>query len=377
MNDLLTSIKIGQGEVAHRVITESLREKILNGDFSPGLELPSTKDLANQWNTSKATVHTALKNLVIEGLLERRHGSGTYVRERPGKLETIGIYLHTSEIWTKEEMRLHRTLQGLVEKRLSDHGIAVRVFVDRRPTIAQREAMPELQNAVRRQEIQGLIVLLVNAINQPALVKLSVPSAFISSATGLPNRVSFLNSKLFAEALQQLVMSGCQSVGLISSVHFDPRSAILSESMFFLEDFKLEVKKLGLHTRPEWICLPDEYSRDPALLGYRCLHSVYKLKERPDALIVYPDIVVSGVITAALELGLHRQEGPVFFFHNNKGSGLLCPFPAYWAITDTDMAAEALIDLVFRQYRGEKIEPVHLPFVYKNLPSTIADTSAF
>lgn len=50
-------------------------------DCGPDVALPSERDLASQLQTARSTVRQALAELVTEGRLERRHGSGTYVAE--------------------------------------------------------------------------------------------------------------------------------------------------------------------------------------------------------------------------------------------------------------------------------------------------------
>src|SRR3954447_15565216 len=50
-------------------------------DFEPGVPLPTERELAAALATSRTTVRQALTELVTEGRLVRRHGSGTYVAE--------------------------------------------------------------------------------------------------------------------------------------------------------------------------------------------------------------------------------------------------------------------------------------------------------
>jgi GntR family transcriptional regulator, nutrient-sensing system regulator len=51
------------------------------GSLEPGGAVPTERDLALQMQTSRTTVRQALGELVIEGRLVRRQGSGTYVAE--------------------------------------------------------------------------------------------------------------------------------------------------------------------------------------------------------------------------------------------------------------------------------------------------------
>ncbi|WP_269522688.1 GntR family transcriptional regulator [Coraliomargarita parva] len=359
-------IKLQRGEVAHRIIADKIREKILSGELAPGTEFPATAYLAERWNTSNSTAHIALKNLVKEGLLERRHGSGTFVRERPRALTNIGVYYWTSRIWSDSQMAFYRSIQGLLERELTQRGYEVSMFVDRRPELAQREAFPALVAAIQKDEIQGLIVPMANAINLPALQKLSIATAFNTSAKEVFNKASFSSKNIFKEPLEYLKEQGCQSVAVISPVHTDrAHERVPSNMIYFKEDFLKEVKAHSLTTKESWIRLPNDYQRNQTLYGYQTMHKMNDDGPLPDAIICYPDMAVRGVITAALELGLHKSERPQFFFHRNEGVELFCPFKASWMITNTSAAVSALIDLVEAQYRGDETKPAHIAFEYE------------
>jgi GntR family transcriptional regulator len=51
------------------------------GSLEPGSAVPTERELATQMHTSRTTVRQALTELVVEGRLVRRQGSGTYVAE--------------------------------------------------------------------------------------------------------------------------------------------------------------------------------------------------------------------------------------------------------------------------------------------------------
>jgi len=60
---------------------ETLRERILRGDWLAGAQLPPERRLVDELGVSRITVRHALNILAEERLLLRRHGSGTYVAE--------------------------------------------------------------------------------------------------------------------------------------------------------------------------------------------------------------------------------------------------------------------------------------------------------
>ena len=66
----------------YRVILNELRAGIQEGKFRVGERLPSETDLGANYGVSRLTVQRALKELQIEGLVDRRAGSGTYVNPR-------------------------------------------------------------------------------------------------------------------------------------------------------------------------------------------------------------------------------------------------------------------------------------------------------
>ena len=51
------------------------------GSLEPGSAVPTERELATDMRTSRTTVRQALSELVVEGRLVRRQGSGTYVAE--------------------------------------------------------------------------------------------------------------------------------------------------------------------------------------------------------------------------------------------------------------------------------------------------------
>ena len=61
------------------LVKEQLRGLVDAGD--PGTALPTERELAEQLATSRTTVRQAIAELVVEGLLVRTQGSGTYIAE--------------------------------------------------------------------------------------------------------------------------------------------------------------------------------------------------------------------------------------------------------------------------------------------------------
>ncbi|MGG1518114.1 PLP-dependent aminotransferase family protein [Paenibacillus oryzisoli] len=61
-----------------------LREQILQGTYEAGVKLPSTRDLANEFGVSRALIVDVFEQLIAEGYVEGRQGSGSYVIDLSG-----------------------------------------------------------------------------------------------------------------------------------------------------------------------------------------------------------------------------------------------------------------------------------------------------
>jgi GntR family transcriptional regulator/MocR family aminotransferase len=72
-------IPLSAGEPLFRQVYARLRQGILDGTFRAGDRLPSTRDLAEQLRISRTVVVLAYDQLLAEGFVEGRVGSGTYV----------------------------------------------------------------------------------------------------------------------------------------------------------------------------------------------------------------------------------------------------------------------------------------------------------
>jgi len=67
----------------HRQVYDGLRKAILDGMLRPGQRVPSTRALAAELEISRLPVLTAYEQLLHEGYVEGRSGSGTFVSAAP------------------------------------------------------------------------------------------------------------------------------------------------------------------------------------------------------------------------------------------------------------------------------------------------------
>lgn len=72
----------GEGTPLYMQLARSLRDHISGGGIDPGSALPSERDLSEMAGLSRVTVRKGIKQLIDEGVLIRKQGSGTFVARR-------------------------------------------------------------------------------------------------------------------------------------------------------------------------------------------------------------------------------------------------------------------------------------------------------
>ena len=104
----------------HAQIRDGFLRRIAEGKLRPGDRLPSESQIMKQFNVSRGTVTRALRDLELTGVLNRRRGSGTFVRptEPPQADAAAGMHVAMFMPWVVEEQAV-----GYFQSQLH-HGLA-------------------------------------------------------------------------------------------------------------------------------------------------------------------------------------------------------------------------------------------------------------
>ncbi|MBI3369943.1 MAG: GntR family transcriptional regulator [Burkholderiales bacterium] len=68
------------GQSRFAALASMLRQRVIDGEWPPGTALPAETRLAAEHGVALGTLRRALELLAEQGLIERRHGKGTFVR---------------------------------------------------------------------------------------------------------------------------------------------------------------------------------------------------------------------------------------------------------------------------------------------------------
>ena len=101
--------------VRHRAADQvfaALRSRIVSGELVRGARLPSERDVAEGFGVSIPTVREAVRALAATGLVDVRHGSGSYVAADPDRLLALHLvtFLQLGDVELVEAIGLLRVL---------------------------------------------------------------------------------------------------------------------------------------------------------------------------------------------------------------------------------------------------------------------------
>jgi GntR family transcriptional regulator len=83
-------------------VMDILLEDIKGGQYPPGSKLPPEDQLAREFSVSRVTLREALRALEDDGVIVRRHGSGTFVLDkRAVPIQTLSSIVSISAIFKR------------------------------------------------------------------------------------------------------------------------------------------------------------------------------------------------------------------------------------------------------------------------------------
>jgi DNA-binding GntR family transcriptional regulator len=165
------------------VVRDQLRAAILSGEFPVGSKLANEDRLCERFGVSRITIRDAVRGLIDDGFVVRRHGSGTYVTRRPtlhGSLDvnfSYTAYLESSGAKAGRRILSTRTIAADAETAealgaaLGDPVVEIRRIrtADRRPAIYSVDYLPGslVEAAAHREALHGSLYRLLTTLGRP------------------------------------------------------------------------------------------------------------------------------------------------------------------------------------------------------------------
>lgn len=331
-------------------LARRLRQQ-LAAEYSIGDVFPGEMELAKRFDVSIVTMRQALASLAQEGLLERRQGRGTFVRQLPAR-PVVAIYTEHN-IFNPQISRWHSYLVGYTRQGLDELGIPNRVFVGRRDALNMRDpetppvTCPEFLQFIHGGEAAGVINISTNphpAWTEP-LQRRGLP--FVGTTPFNPIQVRHDVMPLFLHALDELIEAGRKNFGLL---FWDDRSTPASDQ--FRRVFADHLESRGLAVHPEWM-RGDLYPTLPGS-GWEELREIWtSTRAKPDALVIADDCLIPDVATVIHELQVRVPEQLSVIGFTSRGVLLPHDLPMSRIESDPESYGRALAQLMRETLAGD------------------------
>ena len=331
-----------------RTIADHYRTRILSGELKPGDRLPTARAMAKLFRTSVFSVQHAMAFLVNEGFVDRGHGIGTIVLARVERLVRVGIVVYTGA-WIPETYWKTATI---LAERLEAAGCRPVTLLERYDPKGDAKHLLE---AIRTLDIQGVIALNAPDATLARLSKFRIP--LVASSAALKNRrVEFGGTGFCELAVRAAREAGRRRPALLTNYPEAQR-----------DEFLVRAAKAGLRVPAANVATIRGFHEnglaENARLAFEAVRRLLARPpdKRPDALAVFPDDILPGVVQAVYASGLRVPDDLLLVLYRNRGVEKFVSLPAVWIDADIPAMADAMVDMLGRVFLGEKVSPIKIP----------------
>lgn len=138
----------------YQVIAEELRIHIQAGKYANAQTLPTEFSIAEEYRVSRQTVRQALSLLAKDGLIERRQGSGSYIRRQPSRTPVSSANRSIAVITTYISDYIFPSILREVENVLSRNNFTPSLFATQNQVHNERKILSTLLES----PVDGILV---------------------------------------------------------------------------------------------------------------------------------------------------------------------------------------------------------------------------
>jgi len=339
-------------------IQEQIRNKIVNGELTPGIRLLPLRKWAPLLGVNLHTLDKAINNLVKEGILYRRRNLGTFVKEKQNqkiikekKIKQIYILVLLPK---KEKLNYPYTQEVLkgINSKSSFYGFGTRIR-------AIDEKDFSLDEELSKKNIAGIIIDKEGFLNKDAIKliekykgKVVLFNSFLPTHREIPS-VLMDNEKGAYIATEYLIKKGHERIAIIlrSNLFYQPSLQYYTDSLK-LESYKLALEKHNLEIK-------DEYQKGGVYSNTKkikkAVEELLSLNTIPTAILCVDDLIAFEVLKVLKEKGIRvPEEISLVGFNNFIHSQMSQPQLTTIKTPMFEMGCKA-VDLLFTNDEGTQI----------------------
>ena len=333
--------------------------------IGPGAKLPTVVELCASLQVAKVTLHSALNELEVAGLIRRQRGSGIYVRERDDE-RPVGVLMEM-DFSHPDVSFFWRRLPQQVRLLLASAGLRSRLYSGFRPPheSTSLSTCQEFIEDVAADRLRGVIVTWGRLSPEWAepLRRRNVPLVGYGTEPGFEYAVDVDYAPMIRDATLRLLAAGRRKLALIDWTDG------------CLETFTATLAENSVPLCKQWV--KRDFPSSVPGAGWAEFREIWtESQNKPDGLLVADDILFRGVKHAICELGIRVPDQLLVVTHANRGDNQYCPFPVWRFETDADAFAQAQVDLLLALLRRQPVaqHKIALPLLFVDSEGTTAES---
>ena len=350
---------MAEAQPKYLYVADTLRREIAEGVFRDGQTLMTEEELRVRFQVSRQTVRQAIALLEDDGLVDRRRGSGTYVRHGPRKRQGT---IHVGVITTYITDYIFPSIVSGMETVLSSHGAVMSLSATYNSPTAERKVLERMLDG----QVDGLIVEGVRTASEMTnedcylrLMERNIPVIFINGY--------YRKLRNIPHVVMDDYGGGCQAAREILR-----RGYVRSAGMFKTDDLQGQEREAGLtnELRSRGISIPEE-----CMLRFGTEHrmDLFETREgmdfvdtlasgKADCVVCYNDVFASNLMERLRQKGVKLPEDlGVIGFDNSVHAAMNRP-----ALTTLGHPMETFGELtalkILNMIDGEKEKSVRMPW---------------
>jgi DNA-binding LacI/PurR family transcriptional regulator len=226
-------------------IKNTIADRIRSEHLAPGEQVPSISEIMEQFNVSKVTAVRALAELEVEGVVQRKHGRGTFVSGLTPKNRMARSRPSVFIIVPDMTNPFYSEVVGNIEKHVRDEGIAIELAsTNYQPEVEQRL----LATILAEERVAGIALISTQGPHQFGEIPSDVPLVVIDHCPAeLEGKCVSITCDNFAgghSAAVHLASLGHERVGYINVPYGSPRR---------LDGFRRGFEEHGIELGDHWV----------------------------------------------------------------------------------------------------------------------------
>lgn len=374
-------------ELSAESVARAMQRVLTRPPAAVGKRLRSEQELADRLNVGRWRIRESISQLVDQGILVRRRGSGTYVRRIPPTVDAARDPLDDAPIeshmlfadddtdramilqptlrqrqlqlslWTDWGVNIHATIQGILSsivRRVQETGNHLSLH-----SLVERENVPlspkVLTQRLTERAYDGYLVL--NRWSKPFAEAMSVVRGavlFFHHSTQViahPSLVTFDTEEATQRAMMLLTEEGYERIGVLGFQ--DP-----SEPEGFKEaNYETFATRIGVKYRAA------EFTIKSSSAIWEATRRMFDRADRPDALYVAHDHALATILDALRSLSLEPGRDLGLITLSNR-VGISLPHGYEWSRLefDAERLGIAVVDELLRMIQSADAPPMAQTF---------------